>query len=118
MSPENRVLLRRSARVAVTALGITVVVGVLLSLGYWFVLGSFFFGPATGAGDQLDFEGAAGLGAVAVLAASVLVYIGTAVPMIFNRFYPGQRSWGFVAPAVLLAMLIAAAVFLALSLFS
>ena len=118
MSPENRVLLRRSARVAITALTITLAVCVLLALGYWFVLGSFFFGPATRAGDQLDFEGAAALGAVAILAESVLVYIGTAVPMIWNRFYPGQRAWGFVMPVILLIALIVAVVFLALSLFS
>ena len=109
MSPEKLILLRRSARVAVTALAITIVVCVLLTLGYWFVLGSFFFGPGTGAGDQLDLEGAAALGAAAILAASVFVYAGTAIPMIWNRFYPGQRAWGFVAPTLLLTVLVVVA---------
>ena len=85
MAPENRVLLRRSARVAATALAITLVVNGLLALGYWFVIGSFFFEGSTE--NALDLRGAALLGVVAILANFVAVYGFAATSMILNRFY-------------------------------
>lgn len=104
MDPEKRVLLRRSARVAGTALAITMVVNGLLALSYWFVIGSFFFEGSTA--NSLDLQGAALLGVVAILANGVLVYVATAIPMIIKRFYPGQRTWGFVVPVGLFVVLV------------